>query len=104
MPPNVLKEDFEGKFDPFIDVGEDFPAFSKNRPVVCVQEPGELVFVPSGWWHAVYNAESGISLTENFINDTNYKQVQNYFVSKSADIALLKLQSIVKRNKYGCSN
>lgn len=36
----------------------------------CVEgvcRAGELVHVPSGWWHLVVNLESGIALTQNFV-------------------------------------
>src|SRR5689334_8993750 len=25
----------------------------EQRPIECVLEPGEVIFVPSGWWHQV---------------------------------------------------
>jgi hypothetical protein len=36
----------------------------------CVEgicEAGEILHVPSGWWHLVVNLESGIALTQNFV-------------------------------------
>lgn len=38
--------------------------------------PGETVFTPRGWWHAVLNEEGGVSLTENFINEISYDIVE----------------------------
>ncbi|KAM0400170.1 hypothetical protein ACHAPZ_006331 [Fusarium culmorum] len=36
----------------------------------CIEgicEAGEILHVPSGWWHLVVNLESGIALTQNFV-------------------------------------
>lgn len=35
---------------------------------VC--EAGEILHIPSGWWHLVVNLESGIALTQNFVPET----------------------------------
>jgi ribosomal protein L16 Arg81 hydroxylase len=47
----------------------------------CVQEPGDIVFIPSGWWHQVRNEEPGIAVTENFVNATNAKAVGAYLAA-----------------------
>ncbi|KAG5967414.1 hypothetical protein E4U58_002169 [Claviceps cyperi] len=39
----------------------------------CVEgicHAGEILHVPSGWWHLVVNLESGIALTQNFVPQT----------------------------------
>ncbi|KAG6004356.1 hypothetical protein E4U43_000754 [Claviceps pusilla] len=33
-------------------------------------QAGEILHVPSGWWHLVVNLESGIALTQNFVPQT----------------------------------
>lgn len=36
----------------------------------CIEgicETGEILHVPSGWWHLVVNLENGIALTQNFV-------------------------------------
>lgn len=36
----------------------------------CVEgicNAGEILHVPSGWWHLVVNIENGIALTQNFV-------------------------------------
>ena len=33
--------------------------------VEFIQEPGDTVFVPAGWWHCVVNLEFSFAVTEN---------------------------------------
>ncbi|MBB6127425.1 cupin-like domain-containing protein [Mucilaginibacter lappiensis] len=67
---------YNGVVNPFNPDLVKYPEFAKAKPLVCVQSPGEIVFTPSGWWHAVYNEVGGVSITENYINDTNYDVVK----------------------------
>jgi hypothetical protein len=36
-----------------------------ERPAECLQRPGELVYVPEGWWHAVVNVEPTMAVIKN---------------------------------------
>jgi histone arginine demethylase JMJD6 len=54
---------------------EDVPMPEDARPLACVQRPGEIVFMPSGWWHQVYNVTPTLSLTENFVSENNLPAV-----------------------------
>lgn len=59
------------------DIEEDqkeagrFPHFQQARPISCVQEAGETIFVPSGWFHQVWNEEDTISINHNWANACN---------------------------------
>ncbi|KXZ56047.1 hypothetical protein GPECTOR_2g1599 [Gonium pectorale] len=39
------------------------------RPVEFVARPGELLFVPRGWWHCALNLEESCALTQNFVSE-----------------------------------
>ncbi|BBN19833.1 protein MpCupin104 [Marchantia polymorpha subsp. ruderalis] len=59
-------------YDIFSEVSEQqFPGFSQTRWMECDQGPGEILFVPSGWFHQVTNVEDTISINHNWLNGCN---------------------------------
>ncbi|XP_057324903.1 2-oxoglutarate and iron-dependent oxygenase JMJD4-like isoform X1 [Microplitis mediator] len=53
-----------------------------------IQGPGEIVFVPSGWHHQVWNLEDTISINHNWINGCNILNVWKEL--KKALLAVMK--------------
>ncbi|XP_061362962.1 arginine-specific demethylase JMJ20 isoform X2 [Gastrolobium bilobum] len=54
-----------------------FPGFKKAIWLECTQEAGEIIFVPSGWYHQVHNLEDTISINHNWFNAYNLSWVWN---------------------------
>lgn len=66
--PNLLKE---GKNAPYLKV---------------IQNPGEIIFVPSNWHHQVHNLDDTISINHNFLNACNVKIVMINLMAALIDV------------------
>lgn len=49
----------------------EFPRFAQAEPLVLHQRVGEVVFVPSGWYHQVRNIGLTVSINHNWGNEAN---------------------------------
>lgn len=74
---------YEGRVDAFNPDLDRHPLLRDAKPLECTQEPGDILFTPSGWWHQVVNEKPCISITENFINETNYSDIMKYLANSS---------------------
>jgi histone arginine demethylase JMJD6 len=45
------------------------------EPIDVVQYPGEIMFVPDGWWHAVLNLDHTMAVTQNFSTTARFDAV-----------------------------
>jgi histone arginine demethylase JMJD6 len=60
---------------------ERFPLFAKAKASRFVLEPGELLFIPSHWWHTTKMLTPCISVSANVLNESNWKELVD-FVAK----------------------
>jgi len=55
----------------YINIPED------RRPLEIIMGPGDIIYVPSGWWHMVLNLEPCVAVTQNFCAGANFEWVIN---------------------------
>jgi histone arginine demethylase JMJD6 len=73
-----------------------FPLFANALPTTFFLEPGELLFVPSHWWHTAKIVSPSITISVNVLNQSNWqelinhvsRQQRNVFVSVASRIYL----------------
>lgn len=53
---------FTSKVDPLKPDLEKYPNFTKATMYECYLEPGEMLFIPSKWWHHVTSLEKSFSV------------------------------------------
>tara|TARA_B100001142_G_C14156408_1_gene586669 strand:+ start:51 stop:938 length:888 start_codon:yes stop_codon:yes gene_type:complete len=41
-------------------------------PMDAVQRPGEIMYVPDGWWHAVLNLDHTVAVTQNVVTTSRF--------------------------------
>ncbi|XP_013415112.1 jmjC domain-containing protein 4 [Lingula anatina] len=57
---------------PELDDVTSFPKYRNlQRQYTIIQEAGQVIFVPSGWHHQVWNLEDTISINHNWLNACN---------------------------------
>uniref|UniRef100_A0A1I8EM68 JmjC domain-containing protein n=1 Tax=Wuchereria bancrofti TaxID=6293 RepID=A0A1I8EM68_WUCBA len=56
------------------------------RPIEAMQYPGEVIFVPGGWWHVVLNLTDTVVVTQNFCFKVN--------------LPLVLLKTLARRPKF----
>lgn len=53
-----------------------------QRPIECLLRPGDMIFIPNGWWHTVLNLEESVAVTQNYVGRHNVKNVLEFLRRK----------------------
>ncbi|KAG5475627.1 hypothetical protein LSCM4_04209 [Leishmania orientalis] len=53
----------------------------------CICEPGDIIFVPCGWWHYVINLEDSIAITQNYVSRCNLPKVIKFLRAMKRSIS-----------------
>jgi ribosomal protein L16 Arg81 hydroxylase len=79
---------------------ERFPLFAKSEPSNFVLEPGELLFIPSHWWHTTKMLTPCISVSANVLNESNWRELVG-FVARGRRNPMVSFGSRVYLNCAG---
>lgn len=59
-----------------------------KRPLECTALPGDVIFVPHGWWHLVVNLdEINIAITHNYVSSSNLTSVLKFLDEKRDQVS-----------------
>ncbi|KAI2629717.1 Clavaminate synthase-like protein [Hypoxylon sp. NC1633] len=94
VPGVYVSEDSSEVTSPF-SIAEwllEFHAEARALPgcVEGVCKAGEILHVPSGWWHLVVNLEAGIALTQNFVPKSHLADVLSFLKDKPDQVTGFK--------------
>lgn len=108
MEPQVTKKVAKGSG--LLKDGEDdeaimyfdyiLPRIKRANPDLRVyegmQRPGEVIFVPGDWWHAVVNTEDAIAITQNYCGPDNFEVIWKKTRAEREKVASLWLRNMRK--------
>lgn len=57
---------------------ERFPDYARATPIKHVQRPGELLFVPAGWWHTAKNLEPSLTIAWDQLCRSNWNEYSDF--------------------------
>ena len=72
--------------------------FPESGALSVVLDPGDLLFIPSDWWHLAESESASITLSGNFVNHSNWMRfLESYFLSNPEGSleTLIKLSFLV---------
>jgi hypothetical protein len=79
---------------------ERFPLFANAQASKFVLEPGELLFIPSHWWHTAKMLSPSISVSMNVLNESNWHELVS-FVARGRKNVFVSLGSRAYLNCAG---
>ena len=66
------------------------------QPLIIIQHPGDVMFVPSGWWHAVLNLKTSLAVTQNFVSHESFSKAWEKTLKEKPDLAKLWSKALLK--------
>ncbi|KAG8526944.1 uncharacterized protein KY384_008373 [Bacidia gigantensis] len=92
LPPGVFVSEDQSEVTSPLSIAEWFLEFhAQARDIPGCKEgicsAGEVLHVPSGWWHLVVNLEESIAVTQNFVPESHLSNVLDFMKNKSDQVS-----------------
>lgn len=73
----------------------------EQKPVECIQYAGDTIFIPSRWWHCVYNVGTPVNtaVTHNFASSQNFPHIVADLLSDEDDEFLKVFRAKLKKKR-----
>jgi hypothetical protein len=94
-PPGVYVSEDQSEVTSPLSIAEwllEFHAEARKTPgcIEGVCNEGEVLHVPSGWWHLVVNLDASIAITQNFVPGSHLPNVLSFLKYKTDQISGFK--------------
>jgi hypothetical protein len=90
-PPGVFASDDGADVSQPVSLVEWYLEFFDDelmdKSIQFTANRGDIVFVPSGWWHAVINLEDTIAITQNFVGQGNLRKVLDFLKRRGDQVS-----------------
>ena len=63
------------------------PRRQRDRCVEAVCREGEIMFIPSGWWHTVLNLEDSLAITQNYVSPSNLEACLRFLLLRNTQVS-----------------